>query len=86
MGEGGEYLRYVIVRCDTLSVASRLEGGILNDVSIAITFDHDVLVATARLDGEVTKVIGVHLADGLLIDVDLYGWDAWEEGYGGFSR
>ena len=45
-----------------------------------------VLIATPRSDGEATAVVGVHLADGLLIDVDLYGWDAWEEGYGGFSR
>ena len=48
--------------------------------------DHDVLIATPRPDGESTTVIRVHLAYGLLIDVDLAGQDSREEGYGVFSR
>ena len=41
-----------------------------------------VLIATPRSDGEATAFIGVHLAGGILIDVDLAGQDLVEEGYG----
>ena len=47
--------------------------------------NHDVLVATPWPDGEATAVIGLHLSDGLLVDVDLAEQDYGEEEYRGFS-
>ena len=49
-------------------------------------FDHDVPIANILLDEEATSVIGVHLDDGILIDVDLSGQDVGEDGVRGFSR
>ena len=81
MAETSEYFHDGIVHFDVVSVASRLEGGILNGVSIEMKCDHDVLIATPCSDWEATAVIGVHLAGEILIDVDLSGRYLGKKGY-----
>ena len=66
------------VRCNTVSVDARLEGGIQNVVSITVKRYHDVLIATTPIDGEEAAVISVKFYDGIFIDTG-------EEGYGVFS-
>ena len=80
-----ESLHDVIICRNTVSIASRLEGGIQNGVSITMKSCHGVLIATPCSDGEEAAVIGVNISYGILIDVDLSGLDVGEEGYGGFS-
>ena len=56
-----------------MNVAARLEGLDEDEVAVAVVGQHDVLVATARFDGEAAHVIGVKFGDVVDLDMDLTG-------------
>ena len=50
-------------------------------VGVAVVCDHDVLISTARLDGETFTIIGVQLAGGLIEDMEFIGGGSIVDGY-----
>ena len=56
-----------------MAVMAGLEGFNKDSVGVAVVGQHDVLVATARADGEAAHVICVELADGFDSDVEFFG-------------
>ena len=54
-------------------VVSGFERDMEDGVQVAVVCNHDVLIATARSNGEPTTVVRIELADGLYADVDLVG-------------
>ena len=59
-----EFRHDASVGWDVVAVVFGLEGLDEDDVGVAVVGEHDVLVATARTDGEATHVVGEELADG----------------------
>ena len=51
-------------------VAAGAEGGLEDGVGVAVVRYHDVLVPTTILDGEASTIIGVQLADGIVVDME----------------
>ena len=55
-----------------MAVMVGLEGFNKDGVGVAVVGQHDVLVATARADGEAAHVVSVELADGFNPDVECF--------------
>ncbi len=58
-----------------MGVASAFEGLLEDEIAIGVIGNHDILFARAGLDGELSRVVRVELADGVDTDVDLIGWE-----------
>ncbi len=52
-----------------------LEGLLEDEVAIGVIGNHHILVAGPGLDGEMSGVVCVELADGDNMDVDFVGWE-----------
>ena len=68
-----EFLHGASVGWDAVAVVFGLEGLDEDDVGVAVVGDHDVLIATARADGESAHVVGEELTDGPDPDVKFVG-------------
>ena len=57
-----------------------MEGLNQDGIAVAVVGKHDVLVATARADGESSHIVRVEFADGFDIDMEFVGWCGGGEG------
>ncbi len=64
-----------IVCSNAGGVAPAFEGLLEDVIAIGVIGNHDILVARAGLDEELSRVVSVELADGVHADVDLIGWE-----------
>ncbi len=54
-----------IVCCNAVGVAPAFESLLEDEIAISVIGNHDILVARAGLDGELSLVVRVELADGV---------------------
>ena len=52
-----EGLHDVVESGDAMLIAAGAERGLEDSVGVAVVCDHDVLISTARLDGEMSAII-----------------------------
>ena len=67
-----------VVGCDTMAVIARLGFQDKDDVDIYLVGNHDLSVATAGADRELTHFISVDLANWLYPDMEFLGLDSGE--------
>ena len=65
-----ETLHNGVVCGNTMIVATGAERGLENCVGVAVVYNHDVLISTARLDGELATVIYVQFSDWFFKEMD----------------
>ena len=68
-----EFRHDTSVGWDAVAVVSGLEGLNEDGVGAAVVGEHDVLVATARADGEAAHVVGEELTEGTDLNVKFVG-------------
>ncbi len=59
-----------------VGITPAFEGLLEDEIAIGVIGNHDILVAGTGLDGELSSVIRVELADGEDTDVDFIGREA----------
>ena len=69
-----------------VAVFACLEGLDVDDVGVAIIGDHEVLVASAGVDREASRVVGENHADGFDPEVEFFGRGRRERVLDGGSR
>jgi hypothetical protein len=65
-----------VVGCDAVGITPAFDGLLEDEIAIGVIGIHDILVAVTGLDGELSSVIHVELADGEDTDVDFVGREA----------
>jgi hypothetical protein len=58
-----------------VGVTPAFKGLLEDENAIGVIGNHDKLVTRAGLDGELSRVVRVELADGVDLDADLIGWE-----------